>query len=97
MDAGSSQRRMSGVQSAFALATMRERAKLAGGDFENEPSASGGTTIYVRIPLAARTSPVVEVLFSRSSRAGTDPNQTKNIWGSYTISAPVALGQAVTR
>jgi hypothetical protein len=42
---------------------MRERAKLAGGDFENESSASGGTTIYVRIPLAARTPPLSKLSF----------------------------------
>jgi signal transduction histidine kinase len=34
---------------AFGLTTMRERAELAGGDFEIE-SAAGGTTVYVRVP-----------------------------------------------
>ena len=38
----------------FGLATMRERAKLAGGDVEIESPSNGGTTIYVRVPLAAR-------------------------------------------
>jgi two-component system, NarL family, sensor histidine kinase UhpB len=41
-------------RSGFGLTTMRERAKLAGGDIEIESPSSGGTTIYVRVPLAAR-------------------------------------------
>jgi two-component system, chemotaxis family, sensor kinase Cph1 len=36
-------------RSGFGLVSMRERAELAGGDFEIE-SSPGGTAIYVRIP-----------------------------------------------
>jgi two-component system, chemotaxis family, sensor kinase Cph1 len=35
----------------YGLVTMRERAELAGGDFEIESSPRRGTTIYIRVPL----------------------------------------------
>ena len=38
-------------RSGFGLVTMRERAELAGGEFEIESSPRRGTTIYIRVPL----------------------------------------------
>jgi signal transduction histidine kinase len=63
-------------QCGFGLATMRERAKLAGGDFEIESLASGGTTIYVRIPLDDQC-PSRRNVFRRAPSPGNH-NQTNN-------------------
>ncbi len=43
-------------RSGFGLVTMRERAELAGGDFEIESSPRRGTTIYIRVPLDCLTA-----------------------------------------
>jgi two-component system, NarL family, sensor histidine kinase UhpB len=64
-------------RSGFGLATMRERAKLAGGDVEIESPSSGGTSFLSHV--RDRPSPDEEHLRS------------------YTISATVRSGDAVTR